>query len=167
MGKTRVRAKQSTKADAGKTAVADAKKAGVKRKIGKAKKGIVEKRKGADALPEQKAASSVAAAVAQVGPRARRAAVAAAAAARMAGKSSHAQTSLPKGLKPKMTGELMMEEIEAARSHADKVAEIAAGAGSKSKRRRNSKRGLSQHSREVLAAFRVGSAAPELPFKQS
>merc|ERR1712039_666288 len=102
------------------------------------------------------------------GPRERRAAAAAAAtsAVRL---SQTPEASLASSLMPrrKMDGQRMIDEIDEAIEHADRVAEIAASMGG---RGRGSGRGTgnrksrpSRQSRAVLAAFSAASAKPSMP----
>eukprot|EP00435_Cladocopium_sp_Y103_P005492 s4014_g1.t2 len=140
MGKTKKLAKKSA------GAVSDA-KAGVRRSIGKAQKS-------SKAVPKTlKAADTSITKAVTAGPQSRRALVTAVSAARAEGKVVRSLT----GPRPKMTGASMMEEIEEARAHAEKVAESA----QRKKRRRGKK--LSQHSKEVLAAFNASPVMPFLP----
>lgn len=123
-------------------------KAGVKRSIGKAQKS-------SKALPKAVPKDTSITKAVTAGPQSRRALITAVSAARAEGKVVKSLT----GPRPKMTGARMMEEIEEARAHAEKVAEAA----QRKKRRRGKK--LSQHSKEVLAAFNASPVMPFLPQK--
>eukprot|EP00439_Symbiodinium_sp_Y106_P082506 s1503_g21.t3 len=118
---------------------------GVKRRIGKASKS-------GNTQGSSKASKTVLEVA--TGPQARRALVASSA---RAGKVPAAPKQL--GPRPKMNGARMMQEIEEAREHAEKVTAVTA----KGKPRRRPKSRLSQHSQQVLAAFNVRSETPFFP----
>ena len=118
-------------------------KAGVRRSIGKVKDN------NSKVTKNSKVETSMVKAVA-AGPQSRRAFVTAVSAARAEGKVVKSLT----GPRPKMTGARMMEEIEEARAHAEKVAEAV------QKKGRSRRKKLSQHRKDVLAAY---NASPEMP----
>eukprot|EP00439_Symbiodinium_sp_Y106_P082284 s1503_g21.t1 len=142
MGKVRpAKTPRPRRQDAGQAAASK----GVKRRIGKASKS-------GNTQGSSKASKTVLEVA--TGPQARRALVASSA---RAGKVPAAPKQL--GPRPKMNGARMMQEIEEAREHAEKVTAVTA----KGKPRRRPKSRLSQHSQQVLAAFNVRSETPFFP----
>merc|ERR1712039_753527 len=136
---------------------------GVRRKIGKAKK------KQASEAPVVAAANVKKHSTSELrsGPRERRAAAAAAAtsASRV---SQNSAGSLASAMLPrrKMDGQRMIDEIDEAIEHADRVAEIAASMGGRGRGsgrgKGNRKSRPSRQSRAVLAAFSAASEKPSM-----